>query len=108
MAADWIGKRPLQEVVEKLNTAGVSVAPIYTNAQVAADPHVIARGALASVPDDDFGAVKMPCVVPRLSTTPGEIRSTGPALGAHNSEVFGDWLGLSESEQASLSQDGAI
>ena len=108
MAAGWIGARPLQEVVEKLNAAGVSVAPIYTNAQVAEDPHVIARGALASVKDDDFGAVKMPGVVPRLSSTPGEIRSTGPALGANNAEVYGEWLGLSEAEQAGLKQDGVI
>ena len=75
---------------------------------MAEDPHVIARGALASVKDDDFGAVKMPGVVPRLSSTPGEIRSTGPALGANNAEVYGEWLGLSEAEQAGLKQDGVI
>lgn len=108
IAAAWVGERPLPEVLEKLNAAGVSVAPIYTNAQIATDAHVIARQALASVPDEDFGAVKMPGVVPRLSATPGEIRSTGPSLGAHNAEVYGEWLGISEAEQKRLRDAGVI
>ena len=29
-------------------------------------------------------------VVPRLSETPGEVRWTGPALGQHNDEVYGE------------------
>ena len=108
IAAAWVAERPLSEVLEKLNAAGVSVAPIYSNAQIATDPHVVAREALASVPDEDFGAVKMPGVVPRLSATPGAIRSTGPALGAHNAEVFGGWLGLSDADRARLREEGVI
>jgi formyl-CoA transferase len=108
IAAEWVGRHPLSEVLEKLNEAGVSVAPIYSNAQIATDAHVIAREAITSVPDEDFGSVKMPGVVPRLSATPGAIRSSGPALGAHNGEVFGEWLGLSEAEQARLRQNGVM
>jgi crotonobetainyl-CoA:carnitine CoA-transferase CaiB-like acyl-CoA transferase len=37
-------------------------------------------------------------VVPRLSETPGRVRWTGPKLGQHNDEVFGDLLGMSEEE----------
>ena len=108
MAESWIGARPLTEVLEKLNAAGVSAAPIYSNAQIADDPHFRDRGALASVPDKDFGSVQMPAVVPRLSATPGAIRSTGPDLGAHNAQIYGEWLGLSEAEQGQLRGDGVI
>ena len=108
MAESWIGARPLAEVLEKLSAAGVSAAPIYSNAQIADDPHFRDRGALASVPDKDFGSVQMPAVVPRLSATPGAIRSTGPDLGAHNAQIYGEWLGLSEAEQGQLRGDGVI
>ena len=50
----------------------------------------------------------VPCVVPRLSATPGEARSAGPAQGAHNAEVYGGWLGLSDAERAALERDGVI
>jgi crotonobetainyl-CoA:carnitine CoA-transferase CaiB-like acyl-CoA transferase len=108
MAKEWIGARPLAEVLEKLSGAGVSAAPIYSNKQMIEDPHFIERGAVTSVPDPDFGSVKMPGVVPRFSETPGSIRSTGPAMGAHNTEVFGGWLGLDETEQARLREHGVI
>ena len=108
MAKEWIGARPLSEVLEQLSSAGVSAAPIYSNKQLIEDPHFIERGAVTSVPDPDFGSVKMPGVVPRFSETPGSIRSTGPAMGAHNNEVFGGWLGLDETEQARLRELGVI
>ena len=108
MAQEWIGARPLAEVLEKLNGAGVSAAPIYTNRQIVEDAHFIERGAVTSVPDADFGSVKMSGVVPRFSATPGSIRSTGPALGAHNEEVYGTWLGLGPDEQQRLKEEGVI
>lgn len=108
MAQEWIGARPLAEVLEKLNGAGVAAAPIYDNRQIVEDAHFIERGAVASVPDADFGSVKMPGVVPRFSATPGSIRSTGPAMGAHNAEIYGEWLGLSDAEQAQLRGSGVI
>ena len=107
-AEKWIGERLLDEVIEKLNAAGVSAAPIYSNKQIVEDAHFIEREAVTSVPDADFGSVKMSGVVPRFSATPGSIRSTGPALGAHNQEVYGDWLNLEAAEQARLRELGVI
>ncbi|HTL25791.1 MAG TPA: CoA transferase, partial [Burkholderiales bacterium] len=65
-------------------------------------------GSIARAKDEDFGSVAVPGVVPRLSGTPGEVRTSGPAPGAHNAEVYGDWLGLSEAEQQRLRAGGVI
>jgi len=108
IVAAWIAARPAAEAVRALSEAGVAVAPVYSNREVAADPHVVARGAIVRAKDEDFGSVAVPCVVPRLSATPGEVRTAGPAAGAHNAEVYGGWLGISEAEQESLRRAGAI
>ena len=50
----------------------------------------------------------MPSVVPRLTDTPGAITSLGPALGAHNAEVYGGLLKMSDDEIAKLEEAGVI
>jgi crotonobetainyl-CoA:carnitine CoA-transferase CaiB-like acyl-CoA transferase len=77
----WIAAHPLAEVVDRLSAAGVSVAPIYTNRQILDDPHFRARGSIVRAKDEDFGSVAVPGVVPRLSATPGEVRTSGPCAG---------------------------
>lgn len=108
IVGEWIAGVTLAQAVAQLSAAGVSVAPILSNRQIAEDPHFIARGAIAKVKDADFGEVAVPCVVPRLSATPGEARTAGPAMGAHNAEIYGGWLGLTEAQQASLREAGVI
>jgi crotonobetainyl-CoA:carnitine CoA-transferase CaiB-like acyl-CoA transferase len=41
-------------------------------------------------------------VVPKLSATPGAVRSAGPALGEHNDQVWGELAGLDPPELARL------
>ena len=108
IVAGWIGARPYREAIRELSEAGVSVAPIYSNRDISEDPHFRARESVTRVADADFGSVAVPCVVPRLSATPGEARTAGPTQGAHNAEVYGGWLGLSAAEQAALQRDGVI
>jgi formyl-CoA transferase len=46
--------------------------------------------------------------VPKLSETPGETQWLGPALGAHNEEVYGQLLGFTCERLAQLKQGGII
>jgi crotonobetainyl-CoA:carnitine CoA-transferase CaiB-like acyl-CoA transferase len=108
IVAAWIGARPARDAIRELSEAGVAVAPVYSNREVLEDPQVLARQSVVRAKDEDFGSVAVPCVVPRLSATPGEVRNTGPAAGAHNAEVYGGWLGLSDAERAALERDGVI
>ena len=108
IVAAWIGARPCREAIREMSAAGVSVAPVYSNRDIAEDAHFVFRKSITRVSDADFGSVAVPCVVPRLSATPGAARSAGPAAGAHNAEVYGGWLGLSDAERAALERDGVI
>jgi crotonobetainyl-CoA:carnitine CoA-transferase CaiB-like acyl-CoA transferase len=108
IVAAWIGARPAREAVRELSEAGVAVAPVYSNRDIAEDEHFRYRSSITRVQDADFGSVAVPCVVPRLSGTPGAARTAGPAAGAHNDEVYGSWLGIGEDERTALRRDGVI
>ncbi len=73
-----------------------------------ADPHVTARGDVVNLADEAVGSVAVVAPVPRLSATPGTIRTPGPALGAHNREVYAELLGLSDEELVDLSRQGVV
>ena len=46
--------------------------------------------------------------MPRYSRTPGRVTRPGPLMGEHNDEIFGEWLGLSEAERATLAEKKII
>jgi crotonobetainyl-CoA:carnitine CoA-transferase CaiB-like acyl-CoA transferase len=91
--AEFIKARTLTENLAIFEAAEVTAAPVYDIAQFIADPHVKAREIVTELPDDEMGTVPMHTIVPRLSGTPGEIRTPAPALGQHNTEILGG-LGL--------------
>jgi crotonobetainyl-CoA:carnitine CoA-transferase CaiB-like acyl-CoA transferase len=94
IVADFIRSRTLAEGLAVFEAAEVTAAPVYDIGQFIADPHVQARQIVTEVPDEHMGSVPMHAVVPRLSGTPGEIRTAAPDLGQHNDEILGG-LGLS-------------
>ena len=55
-----------------------------------------------------FERLKMQNVFPKLSRTQGAVRWPGPELGAHNVEVYGGLLGLSDEELAALDAAGIV
>jgi crotonobetainyl-CoA:carnitine CoA-transferase CaiB-like acyl-CoA transferase len=105
--SEWIGRHSLDEVVEAFEEAQAAISPIYNIADIMEDPQYRALNSIVTMDDPELGTVKMQNVLFRLSDTPGEIKSTGPRLGEHNSEVYGE-LGLSEEEIQKLSEKGVI
>ncbi|MFB7755475.1 CaiB/BaiF CoA transferase family protein [Streptomyces sp. NPDC056121] len=106
--ADWAAAYTADDLTKLLNDADIPASPLMSIADIAADPHYRERGTLVTVPDPDFGELPMAAPLPRMSETPGSIRSTGPALGAHNAEIYQELLGLSAEAVAALGADGVI
>jgi crotonobetainyl-CoA:carnitine CoA-transferase CaiB-like acyl-CoA transferase len=103
----WIAERSSDEVLAAFAEAQAAVAPVYSVADVMADPQFAALGSIAQVPDPELGPLRMQNVLFRLSETPGEIRWTGPRHGEHNAEVYGA-LGLDAQRLDELRREGAI
>jgi crotonobetainyl-CoA:carnitine CoA-transferase CaiB-like acyl-CoA transferase len=108
LVADWIAAHERDDVVEQFLDARIPVAPVNDLASLAADPHVIARGDVVVVDDPELGPVQMVAPAPRLSATPADIRWAGPALGAHNDEVYAEWLDLDGDAVTKLRESGVI
>ena len=104
---EFMGKMTLAENLAFFDQHEVTVGPVYDISQILDDPHVQAREMVVEYPDDEMGSVPMHCVVPRLSKTPGAIRTPAPGLGEHNSEILSG-LGLSRNELAQLAAQDVI
>lgn len=105
--ADFIRARTLADNMAIFEAAEVTAIPVYEIDQLVDDPHVHARGVLVEVPDAEAGSVLMHNVIPRLSETPGRLRSAAPSLGQHTAEVLGE-LGCDPARLAALAADGVI
>ena len=105
---DWLGRRPLTEVMEQLVPAGRVVGPVYNAAQIMEDPHYRAREDILDIYDPELGHTKMLGVVPKFSDTPGSVEHAGPTLGEHTNQIYNSWLGLAEEELEELGRRGII
>ncbi|WP_308268621.1 CaiB/BaiF CoA transferase family protein [Yinghuangia soli] len=104
----WIAARDSAEVVAAFEAAQAAVAPVYDIRDVFADPQYQALDSITTVDDDELGPLRMQNVLVRMSRTPGSIRWAGPPAAAHNAEVYGTRLGLTEDDLAGLRAKGVI
>ena len=86
----WTVQRPIDEVIATLEAVGVPVGRTYTVADIATDPQYLAREMVLEVKDREGRPLKVPGVVPKLSATPGRLRTPAPRLGEHNEVLKSD------------------
>jgi formyl-CoA transferase len=98
----WTKKLTTRAVLDLMDRFGVPAGLIYRAPEMLEDPHFKARDAIVTVPHPDFGELHMQNVAPKLSETPGSIRSPSPAMGQHNDEVYLGLLGLPAERYAAL------
>jgi formyl-CoA transferase len=94
LIARWTVTLPTRELLEVLEKHGVPSGLIYRTSDMLDDPHFAAREAIVSTTHPHFGALRMQNVAPRLSASPGSIRTPAPEIGQHNDEIYRGLLGL--------------
>jgi crotonobetainyl-CoA:carnitine CoA-transferase CaiB-like acyl-CoA transferase len=105
--ADFIAARTLAENMAVFEAAEVTASPVYEIDQLIDDPHVQARGVLVEAPDAEAGSVLMHNIIPRLSETPGRLRTPAPALGEHTRSVL-ESIGCDAARIEALAADDVI
>ena len=100
----WTAGLTTKEVLDTLARPETAVPSglIYRAPEMLEDPHFKARQAIISTRHPEFGELRMQNVAPKLSETPGSVRTPAPALGEHNDEVYLQLLGLSAERYTAL------
>ena len=103
----WTHTRRLDKVLAALSAAGVPAGRVYTAKDIHEDPHYRARDMILRQQTRDGYALDVPGIVPRLSATPGSVRSSAPRLGDDTDSVLQE-MGFSARDVAALRAKGAI
>ena len=104
---EFIAARTLEENMTAFAASEVTAAPVYDIDQFLADPHVQEREIVVEMPDLDLGHIAMHNIIPRLSETPGRLRTPAPGLGEHTAEILGQF-GIDRATLEGLARDGVI
>ena len=103
----WTASHTVEEVITTLLAADVPVGRVYTAKDIAEDPHYRARNMLLQQTTRDGDTLEVPGIVPKLSATPGAIRSAAPHLGGDTDAVLRG-MGLSDAQIATLRAQGVV
>lgn len=83
------------------------VAPVYALDEALADPHNLAREMVVEVESPEIGTARQIGIGPKLSETPGEVRTVAPAPGAHTDEVLAS-IGYDGEKIDALREQGVV
>ena len=103
----WTLGLQVNQALHLLAAAQVPSGRVYTARDIAEDPHYQARDMLLTQHTRDGHDITVPGIVPKLSDTPGSIRSSAPRLGEDTDSVLAG-LGLSEAQIQSLRDQKVI
>ena len=106
--AAWTADQEIDDLLPKLEAAGLATGRIYRAPDMIEDPQFLARDSIVTTPHPVFGQIKMQNAFPKLSETPGKVRWPGPTLGQHTDEVLTDILGVTPKRLVELRGKGVI
>ena len=101
----WAKTMTTDQALQLLDSVAVPAGKIYTIADIASDPHYKARGNIQTIQMQDGSKLDVPGVIPKLSRTPGSIKTLAPNIGENTDEILRS-IGLTDAQLASLKERG--
>ena len=110
LVEDWMQTFDSDEtLLAHLELNRIPAAPVLSPEEAMHHPHFTEQGMTRTVSDPSFGDITVTGLPVRFSSlTPNSHEPSPPSLGEHNAEVLREVLGLSGSEIAALTEDGAL
>ncbi len=104
----WLLDHTRKEVFDAAAEARYPIAPVYSPADIYADPHFNARGFFETIDHPMTGPVRYPSRPFRLHGPQEAPSRPAPLLGQHNHLVYRGMLGLSMAELGQLKAAGVV
>ena len=108
LIGEWTLNFDAQELMHRLQKAGVPAGVVQTCEELFADAQLTHRGHFAFHEHPEIGRHAYDNFAPRLSDTSGGVAGPGPCLGQHNDTVYRDLLGYTDQEIAEFAADGVF
>ncbi len=108
LVGEWTARRTHYEVMQTLQKAGVAAIPSFNSQELFADTHLRQRSCWLEVHHPRIGKQVVTAPPWKFSATPAVVHHPSPLIGEHNQYVFGELLGLSAEEIATLTEEGVI
>jgi formyl-CoA transferase len=89
--ADWARSLDRADLEKVCDAHKVPVGSVFAMDDIFGDENYLARGSIATVADGDLATARVPCVVPRLSRTPGSVRHLGYEVAVSAFDVDAEW-----------------
>lgn len=105
---EWTMQHTKMEIMEKCQAAGCPITAVFTVEEAASHPHLREREYVVEIEHPELGRVRTLGAPFKLPESPGGPSLPAPCLGEHNQSVYGEKLGLSSDDVASLSRDGVL
>ncbi len=105
---EWVSQWTVDDLYQAAQARRIPFAPASTLADLLSSDHLKARGFFVEVEHPEAGRLTQAGAPYKLGGTPWEIRRPAPLLGQHNEAVFGERLGLSQTEMEGLRRGRVI
>mgnify|MGYP000530346070 CR=1 FL=1 len=104
----WSRTLDRADIISMARARRLPVAAVRDLVEVSNDPHMHERGMLEWIDHPDYGRIVVPTSPLRFHGADKVATTPSPRVGQHNTEVLGEWLGLSQDDVDELAHGGVI
>ena len=95
--SDFIKKFDRDPLLKLFSKEGITVGPVLDISEIIEHPYVLDRKILIEHYNNNYGNILMHQAFPRLSKTPGKVKSSAPSIGENTNEILKE-IGLTKSQ----------
>ena len=105
--SNFIEKFDRDPLLKIFSEEGITVGPVLDISEIIEHPYVLDRNILLEHHNNDYGNILMHQAFPRLSKTPGKIKSSAPSIGENTSDILKE-IGLTKIQIDKLRENKII